>query len=96
MEVEGVHALTSSRSSNIKDMIYKKSPAKGVVVEIEEFGGIKITVNVIVKYNYKIQDVAVAVQEQVARAVSDMTNFEVAAININVVGVNIPKEEDKK
>ena len=97
MEVEGVHALSSSRSTNnIKDIIYKKSPSKGVTVESDEFGAIKITVNIIVKYNYKIQDVAVAVQEQISRSVADMTSFEASQINVNVVGVNIPKTEEVK
>ncbi len=96
MEVEGVHALTTSRSANIKDMIYKKSPSKGVTVESDEFGAIKVTVNIVVKYNYKIQDVAVSVQEKISSAIADMTSFEVSQINVNVVSVNIPKSEEIK
>ena len=48
----------------------------------------------IVKYNYNIQEVALNVQNQIIRAVSDMTNFNVLAVNVNVVGVNIPKPEE--
>lgn len=95
MEVEGVHALTSSLSSNIKDIIYKKGSTKGVSVEVDENNNVKIIVNMIIKYNYKIQDIAVAVQSEVKRAVSDMTNLDVVSVNINVVGVNIPKAENK-
>lgn len=94
-EVEGVHSLSSSLSDNIKDIIYKKGTSKGVAVELSETNDVTVTVNMIVKYNYKIQDVALNVQNQVVHAISDMTNFNVSAVNINVVGVNIPKEETK-
>ena len=96
MEVEGVHSLTSSISSNIKDIIYKKGATKGVSVDIDEENNVNITINMVIKYNYKIQDVAHSVQSQVIRAVSDMTNLEIISVNVNVVGVNIPKEENTK
>lgn len=93
LEVDGVYALSSSISDNIKDFISKKTAVKGISVEVNENSDVTITVNFIVKYNYKIQDVALNVQNQVIRAVADMTNYNVAAVNINVVGVNIPKPE---
>lgn len=95
LEVEGVHSLTSSLSENIKDIIYKKGTSKGVSVEISENNDVSVTLNMIIKYNYKIQDVALNVQNQVVHAISDMTNYNVAAVNVNVVGVNIPKETSK-
>lgn len=95
-EVDGVYALSTLLSSNIKDLLSKKNAAKGVAVEVAENGDVTVTVNMIVKYNYKIQDVALNVQNQVIRAVSDMTNFNVAAVNVNVVGVNIPKAAEEK
>lgn len=93
LEVEGVHSLSASISDNIKDFISKKSTTKGIAVELGENNDVTITVSFIVKYNYKIQDVALNVQNQVIRAVADMTNYNVAAVNVNVVGVNIPKPE---
>ena len=96
MEVDGVSSLTASLSSNIKELIYKKSAGKGVSVEIGENGDLTISVNVIVKYNYNIQDVALNIQSQIIRAVSDMTNHTVATVNVNVMGVNIPKDNETK
>ena len=95
-EVEGVSSLSASLSANIKDLIYKKNAGKGVSVDINENGEATLTINMIVKYNYKIQDVALTVQDQVIRAVSDMTNYSVAAVNVNVVGVDIPKQTEEK
>ncbi len=93
LEVDGVHSLSSSISDNIKDFISKKTAVKGISVELNENNDVTVTVSFIVKYNYKIQDVALNVQNQVIRAVADMTNYNVAAVNVNVVGVNIPKPE---
>ena len=95
-EVDGVYSLSASISSNIKDMLYKKNAGKGVTIVIEENGDVGVTVNMIVKYRYKIQDVAMNVQDQVIRAISDMTNHNVSYVNVNVVGVNIPKPESEK
>ena len=93
LEVDGVYALSSSISENIKDFISKKTAVKGISVEVNDNNDVTITVSFIVKYNYKIQDVALNVQNQVIRAVADMTNYNVCAVNVNVVGVNIPKPE---
>lgn len=95
MEIDGVYGLTASISSNLKDIIYKKGSTKGVSVDVDDNNNVTVTVNIIVKYNFKIQDVATAVQAEVKRAVSDMTSLNVAAVNVNVVSVNIPSAESK-
>ncbi len=93
MEVEGVYSLVSTLSSNIKDLISKKSAGKGVSVSVDN-NDVTISINFVIKYNYKIQDVALNVQNEVIRAISDMTGYNVAAVNINVMGVNIPKQQE--
>ncbi len=95
MEVDGVSSLTASLTSNIKELIYKKSAGKGVTVDVAENGDVSISVNIVVKYNYNIQDVALNVQNQIIRSVSDMTNYNVLAVNVNVMGVNIPKDNEE-
>lgn len=95
-EVDGVSALSTLLSSNIKDLLSKKNSGKGVIVDVTDNGDVSVTVNMIVKYNYKIQDVALNVQNQVIRAISDMTNYNVSSVNVNVVGVNIPKASEEK
>lgn len=95
-EVDGVSALSTLLSSNIKDLLSKKNASKGIVVEVSDNGDVAVTVNMIVKYNYKIQDVALNVQNQIIRAISDMTNYNVSYVNVNVVGVTIPKSNTDK
>ena len=96
LEVDGVSALSTLLLSNIKDLLSKKNTSKGIVVEVSDNGDVAVTVNMIVKYNYKIQDVALNVQNQVIRAISDMTNYNVSYVNVNVVGVTIPKSSADK
>lgn len=95
-EVDGVSSLSTLLSSNFKELISKKNLGKGISVEVADNGDVTVTVNMIVKYNYKIQEVALNVQNQVIRAISDMTNYNVSAVNVNVIGVNIPKTSEEQ
>ncbi len=90
-EVEGVAGLSASLSNNIKDLLTKKYAGKGISVETAD-GNLTITANIVVKYKFNVQDVAVKVQDAILSAVSDMTNYEVAAVNVNVVNVQIAAE----
>ena len=91
-EGDGVADLSASLGSNIKDLITKKYAGKGVSVENAE-GGLVVTLNLIVKFRANVQDVAVKVQDAVLSAINDMTNYEVAAVNVNVVNVQIEEEK---
>ena len=90
-EVEGVAGLAASLSNNIKDLLTKKYAGKGIAVELNE-SGLTITANIGVKYKFNVQDVAVKVQDSILSAIHDMTNYEVEAVNVNVVNVQISAE----
>lgn len=92
-QVEGVFELANSLTSNIKDLIGIKSNGKGVTVEFDEQQQVIISLNLVIKYGYKIQDVALNVQNEVMKSISDMTGYSVSAVNVNVVNVDIPKAE---
>ena len=51
-----------------------------------------ITASIIVKFRCNVQDVAVKVQDSILCAIRDMTNYEVSAVNVNVVNVQIVEE----
>lgn len=91
-EVEGVAGLSASLSGNIKDLITKKYAGKGISVEIGD-SGLTITASITVKYKFNIQDVAVKVQDAILSAIHDMTNYEVSAVNVNVVNVQLTEEK---
>ncbi len=91
-EVDGVAGLSASLGGNLKDLIVKKYAGKGITIESTD-NGLIITVNVIVRFKYNVQDVALKVQKNVMGAIGDMTNYTAKAVNVNVVNVqmNEPK-----
>ena len=91
--VEGVHALTPTLSSNFKELIGMKNGSKGVSVSLSEDNQVTVVLNITLSYGYKIQETATQVQNAVMKAVNEMTGFGIAAVNVNVVQVDIPKKD---
>ena len=79
----------------IAGMFGKKSPGKGIKVEKKD-NLVYIDMSVIMQYGCKIHEVARVMQARVREAVENMTGMEVAAVNVNVLGVSLGKESDGK
>jgi len=92
-EIEGVAGLSASLGGNLKDLIVKKYAGKGISIESTE-SGLVITVNVVVRFKYNVQDVAIKVQKNVLSAIRDMTNYTIKAVNVNIA--NVQMNEPKK
>ena len=90
--VSGVHAMTSTLTSNIKGIIGLKNGAKGVNVLLEEGNQVVVTLSITISLGYKIQETAEAVQVAVMNAISDMTGYVIRSVNVNVLNVDIPKK----
>ncbi|MGI6270351.1 MAG: Asp23/Gls24 family envelope stress response protein [Candidatus Howiella sp.] len=89
LEVAGVCALCP-RPNNLKDVIVRATGgADGVTVQRRE-GEIVLDVSVKVAREAKIFDVAEQVQQNVKKAVQDMTGCAVARVNVHVSDVEIP------
>ena len=50
----------------------------------------------IVKYGARIPDVAIAVQENVKKAIENMTGLSVVEVNVHVQGVGFAEEPDEE
>nr|WP_306419583.1 Asp23/Gls24 family envelope stress response protein [Anaerosalibacter massiliensis] len=94
-EVEGVAGMSGGITGGISDMLGMKNLSRGVKVEVGE-KECAIDIFVIVEYGSKISEVAFGVQENVKEAVETMTGLKVIEVNVNVQGVNIPKEPEKE
>jgi len=92
-EVEGVAGMSGGITGGISDMLGMKNLSKGVKVEVGE-KECAIDIFVIVEYGSRISEVALRVQENVKEAVETMTGLNVIEVNVNVQGVNIPKEPE--
>ena len=95
IEVEGVAGMSGGLAGDISEMLGKKSLSKGVKVEVGEKEA-AIDLYIIVKYGIKVPEVAWEIQENVKNTVESMTGLNVIEVNINIQGVNIEKEEEKK
>ena len=92
-EVEGVSGLGTG--SGWGDLLSKKTPAKGIKVEITEEATI-IDVHVTVKFGVKINDIALQLQKTVKNAVESYAGLENITVNVFVDGIeseNTQKDE---
>lgn len=93
-EIEGIEGM--STKGDISQMFaVKKNMSKGVKVALEGNNAI-IDLHVIVQYGVKIDEVSLKVQENVKRTVETMTGLSVAAVNILVQNVILPKSDKEE
>ncbi len=91
-EVEGV-AGTSGGS--LSDMLGVKN--RGIHVTLED-KSVSIDINVVIEYGKKLHDVSKSVQENVKKAIENMTGLTVESVNVHVHSLQMekPKEELKE
>lgn len=91
MKVPGVAEMSGSFTDGLANIIGRNSGEKGVRVEMRE-KKVDLEISLVVEYGAKIPQVAWKVQNEVRRAVEDMTGKQVGAINVVVQGVKLPVE----
>jgi uncharacterized alkaline shock family protein YloU len=97
-EVPGVHALGGGLARTlgaVRDRVPGGRPnvARGVKVEVGE-RQTAVDMDIVVEYGVPITDVASDVRENVVSAVERMTGLEVVEVNISVIDVHLPDDED--
>ena len=86
IEIQGVDSLRASALS-LPDMLIRNRP-KGPI-KIDLIGDVaEISIAVVIKYGYKITDIAESIQNSVKSAVQSMTGIAVSKVNITVTGVS--------
>jgi len=97
-EVQGVVGMSSGVVGGIAEMLGRKNMSKGVKVEVGEKEA-AVDTFVVIEYGTRIPDVAAKIQENVKKAIENMTGLLVVEVNVNVQGVafsNDTKEEDHR
>lgn len=92
-EIKGIKALTGTFQDDVLEMIGKKNFNKGIHIEMNN-NVVLVELSVIVDYGTKIHEIAREVQENVKLAIESMTGLEVAAVNVNIEGINTKLEKD--
>ncbi|MEG0804027.1 MAG: Asp23/Gls24 family envelope stress response protein [Pygmaiobacter sp.] len=85
LEIEGIQEVSCGNSA-MKGAFAKVNIQKPVAVELAEDVA-EITIDIIVKYGYKIPSVCESIQKNVKASVQNMTGITVSKVNIVVVGV---------
>ena len=95
-EVEGVCSMYSS-SGGFADIFTRRGSAgtkgltKGVKVDISD-NRLSIAVNIIVDYGFPVPEIAKNIQENVKKAVENMSGLTVQSVNVHVQGVSFERE----
>jgi len=93
-EITDVASLSSGFVDGIAGMLGKKSPGRGIKVELKDTQ-VSIDISVVMQYGCKIHEVAREMQTRVRTVVEDMTGLEVLNVNINILGVSMGKDTGK-
>lgn len=91
-EIDGVAGMSGGIAGGIAEALGKKNFSKGVKVDVGEEEA-AVDLFLIVRYGSRIPDVAWAVQENVKKAIENMTGLKVVRVNVHVQGVNFPQQQ---
>ncbi len=89
-EIDGVAAMSGGLVRGIAEMLGRKNLSKGVKLE-ETDEGVIVELNLIVDFEVNIPEVTKEVQRNVKNSLEKMTGVDVKAVNINVLGIDIPE-----
>lgn len=90
-EIDGVAAMSGGIAGGIAEKLGRKNLSKGVKVEVGEKEA-AIDLFIIVEYGVRIPEISWSIQENVKKAVENMTGLTVLEVNIHIQGVNFEKE----
>ena len=94
-EVDGVASMSGGIAGGIAEALGRKNFSKGVKVEVGE-EETSVDLFLIVRYGSRIPDVAWEVQENVKKAIENMTGLKVIKVNVHVQGVSFPQQAKEK
>ena len=95
LEIDGVYSVSTSFAGEIIGKFGKKSNFKGISILNEE-NKFTININLIIKQDYKLLEVAENVQNKVKTALENMAGLDIKKVNINIVSIEIDKNTNKK
>lgn len=91
LEVEGVYKIAGGVADEVVKILGKKKSTHGVKVEVGE-KECSIEIFVVVKFGYKIPEVALQIQKTILENVSTYSGLKVVEVNVYVQDVKIEEE----
>lgn len=87
LEVKGVYKMGGGLARTLKELLTKKTSAKGVKIRMAE-NDVRLTVSIIVEYGVDIPRIADEVQDKVKVNVEKMTGLILSEVDVVVEGVH--------
>ena len=94
-EIPGVVSMSGGLTGGFSEILGMKNLSKGVKVELRDNDAL-IDVFIVVEYGLNISEIGKKVQTNVKSSVETMTELNVVEVNVNIQGVNIPKEKKEE
>jgi uncharacterized alkaline shock family protein YloU len=91
-DIPGIAGMSGGVVGGIAEKLGRKDLTKGIKVRINE-ERVTIDLNVIVDYGATIVEATDKLKKEIRNNVEKSTGLKVEAININVLGIEVPKEE---
>ncbi|MGI6614719.1 MAG: Asp23/Gls24 family envelope stress response protein [Dethiobacteria bacterium] len=91
-ETEGVAGMSGGIVDGIAQRLGRKDFGKGIRVSLEE-EKVLLDLNVVIEYGAPLLETAEKLKQNVRSTVEEVTGLTVAAVNINVTGINMPKKK---
>ena len=92
-EIPGVVSMSGGLTGGFSEMFGMKNLSKGIKVELRDNDAV-VDVFIIVEYGLNLSEIGKKVQQNVKSSVETMTELNVVEVNVNIHGVNIPKEKN--
>lgn len=91
-EAEGVAGMSGGIVDGIAQRLGRKDFGKGIRVSLKE-EKVLLDLNVVIEYGAPLLETAEKLKQNVRSTVEEVTGLTVAAVNINVTGINMPKKK---
>lgn len=91
-EVDGVASMTGGLVGDFVEMFGRKNAGRGVRVEVGSREA-AVDVSIIVKYGFRIPEVARNIQDSVRNGIEAMTGLTVVEVNVHIIDVELKSEE---
>lgn len=94
-DVPGVAGMSGGVVGGIAERLGRQDMTRGIKVQVNE-DRVTIDLNIIVEYGISIVDTTDNLKKEIRDNVEKTTGLKVEAININVLGISLPEEEEKE
>ena len=94
-EIEGVSGTGSGFVDGITKRLTRKPSTSGIRATVGP-ETVSVDINAVVKYGVRIPEVAWNIQDAVKKEIELMTGLTVEKVNVRIVGIDIPADEEQK